>query len=109
MRDNYWIKLVKEWSHTVGLLVVATSLITSIVYASRTLVTKDEMESGLNNQTVLFNRSQEAQEKYLQEYIMNAASAASDKAAEKTIRKWIEIVGIRNSRTAKYFKDQDDE
>jgi hypothetical protein len=88
----------EKWSYIAGLVLTIITIASSIIYGSRVLVTKDELEKVEQCQRVELEKSQEAQEKYLQEFIMNASSSAADKAAEKTIRRWVELTGIKTKR-----------
>jgi hypothetical protein len=99
-RSNRLIKMENKTtkiSNVLAVIIAGGTIISSVVYASRVIITRDEFKEEFESyklaQDSKLRISQEAQEKYLQEYIMNAATCAADRAAEKTIKKWLALVG----------------
>ena len=100
---------VKDWSHILGFLLTAGTIISSISYASRkldTFVTKPELQMVVETQDVKFNRGQRSQDDFWDERIKYAAEAAAriasisaDQAAEKRMKRWAKAIGVKNLTT----------
>jgi hypothetical protein len=97
------MKFIKEWSREIGNLATILAILTSVVYASRVLVTQDQMNTVVSDQDTKLLRSQKAQEVFWDERITLAAASAANKAAisadnaaERRMRKWAKVVGISN-------------
>jgi hypothetical protein len=108
---NTIIKFVKEWSPSIGFFLTIITMVSTIVYASRNVVTRSDLDNVIQSERAIWKRSQAEREDYLQEYIKNAAASAAklaDKTAELRMKKWARVAGIRNLKNYLETIDDDD-